>query len=53
MDRRAPVSSVVRARLNKFGEVVDVGNRAFNLRSCFFADVRREAIFCGEGGGVD
>lgn len=29
------------------------GRRAERLRRCFLAVVRREDIFCGEGGGVD
>ncbi len=53
MERRAPVSRVWRARDSIWGEVKGVGNRAFSWRSCFLAVVRREAIFCGEGGGVD
>lgn len=53
MERRAPVSRVWRARLKICGDVEGVGSRAFSRRSCFFAVVRREAIFCGDGGGVD
>lgn len=29
-----------------------VGKRAFSWSSCFLAAVRREAILCGDGGGV-
>lgn len=30
-----------------------MGRRAFRWRSCRLAVERSEAIFCGEGGGVD
>lgn len=53
MESRAPVSRVVRARARRWGEVFGVGRRAFRARSWRFAVERREAIFCGEGGGVD
>ena len=53
IERRAPVSSVVRARLSSWGEVVEVGRRALSLRSWRLAVERREAIFCGVGGGAD
>ena len=51
MERRAPASRVCRARERIWGEVVEVGRRALSWRSCFLAVVRREAIFCGDGGG--
>ena len=53
MERRAPVSRVWRARWRIGGVVEGLGRRAFSWRSCFFAVVRRVAIFCGDGGGVD
>lgn len=53
MESRAPVSRVVRASPRSWGEVLGVGRRASSLRSCRFAVERREAIFWGEGGGVD
>ena len=53
MERRAPVSSVVRARCRSCGEVLGVGRRALRLRSCRLAVERREAILSGEGGGED
>ena len=51
MERSAPVSRTWRARYRSCGDVVGVGKRAFNCNSCFLAVVRREAIFCGGGGG--
>lgn len=53
IERRAPASNVCRASDNICGGVLDVGSKAFSRRSCFFAVVRREAIFCGDGGDVD
>lgn len=53
MERRAPVSSVVRASPNSCGEVLGVGRRALRFRSCRLAVERREAIFSGDGDGVD
>lgn len=53
MESRAPVSSVARASPSSWGEVLGVGSRAFRVSSCRLAVERREAIFCGEGGGED
>lgn len=53
MESRAPVSSVVRARPRSWGGVLGVGRRALRWRSWRLAVERREAIFCGEGEGVD
>ena len=53
MESKAPVSSVVRASPSSWGEVLGVGRRALRVRSCRLAVERREAIFWGEGDGVD
>lgn len=53
MESRAPASRVVRPRASSWGEVLGVGRRAFRVRSWRLAVERREAIFCGEGGGDD
>ena len=53
MESRAPVSSVVRASPSSWGGVPGVGRRASRFRSCRLAVERREAIFGGEGDGVD
>lgn len=53
MESRAPVSSVVRASPRSWGDVLGVGRRALSFKSCRLAVERREAIFCGEGEGVD
>lgn len=53
MERRAPVSRDSRANERIDGVVLDVGSKAFSWRSCFFAVVRREAIFCGDERGAD
>lgn len=53
MERRAPVSNASRASERIGGGVLDVGSRAFSWRSCFFAVVRREAMFCGDERGAD
>ncbi len=53
MESKAPVSSVVRASPSSWGEVPGVGRRALRVRSCRLAVERREAVFWGEGDGVN
>lgn len=53
MESRAPVSRVARPSPSSCGEVLGVGRRALRLSSWRLAVERREAIFCGEGGGDD
>lgn len=51
MDRRAPVSRVLRARERCVGGVVEVGRRALRVRRWRFAVVRRVVMRSEEGGG--